>query len=59
MSALYLLIGFSLLIALTFLGIFLWSITSGQYTDVHTPALRILFDDPPNDASDPTKEVSH
>ena len=59
MSALYLLIGFSLLVALVFMGAFLWSIKSGQYTDVHTPAVRILFEDHLNDASDTTKEISH
>lgn len=45
MSAIFLLIGFSLLIALVFLGIFLWAVKSGQYEDSYTPAVRMLFDD--------------
>ena len=45
MSALYLLIGFSMLVALVFLGAFFWAMRSDQYKDTHTPAMRILFDD--------------
>ena len=45
MSALYLLIGFSMLVALIFLGAFFWAMRSNQYKDTHTPAMRILFDD--------------
>ena len=44
MSALYLMIAFSLLIALVFLAAFLWAMRNGQYEDTHTPALRVLFD---------------
>jgi cbb3-type cytochrome oxidase maturation protein len=40
-----LLIAISLLIALVFLGIFHWSIRSGQYDDLYTPSVRMLFDD--------------
>ena len=47
MSAIYVLIGFSLLAALSFLGAFIWSIKSGQYDDDYTPSVRILFDDAP------------
>ncbi|MEL7340976.1 MAG: cbb3-type cytochrome oxidase assembly protein CcoS [Bacteroidota bacterium] len=45
MSAIYLLIGFSLLVAVAFLLIFLWAMRSGQYEDSYTPAVRMLFDD--------------
>lgn len=45
MSAIYLLIGFSLIVALVFLGIFLWAVRSGQYEDSYTPSVRMLFDD--------------
>lgn len=45
MSALYLLIGFSTLVALIFLAAFFWAVRSDQYEDMHTPAMRILFDD--------------
>ena len=45
MSAIFLLIGFSLLVALVFLGIFLWAVRSGQYEDSYTPSVRMLFND--------------
>lgn len=45
MSVLFILIGVSLLVALGFLGAFLWATASGQYDDDETPARRMLFDD--------------
>lgn len=45
MSALFVLIAISLLVALSFLGAFLWATRSGQYDDDYTPAVRVLFDD--------------
>ena len=45
MSALFVLIAISLLIALGFLGAFLWATRSGQYDDDYTPAVRMLFDE--------------
>lgn len=39
-----LLISISLTIALGFLGVFVWNITSGQYDDTYTPSIRMLFD---------------
>ncbi len=35
----------SLVIALFFLGSFLWAIKNGQYEDDYTPSVRILFED--------------
>ncbi|HBH07322.1 MAG TPA: cbb3-type cytochrome oxidase assembly protein CcoS [Flavobacteriales bacterium] len=52
MSAIYILIGFSLLAALGFLGAFLWSVRNGQYEDSYTPSIRILFDDEPLENSE-------
>lgn len=46
MSALYLLIPVSLLAAAGFLGAFVWAVKNGQYDDAHTPAMRMLLDDP-------------
>ncbi len=46
MSALYMLIGFSLAVALVFLAAFLWALRSDQYRDTHTPAMRMLFEEP-------------
>jgi cbb3-type cytochrome oxidase maturation protein len=45
MNIFYLLIGVSLLVALIFLGAFIWSVRSGQYDDSETPSMRMLFDD--------------
>jgi len=57
MSALFVLIGLSLLAALGFLGAFIWSVRKGQFDDDYTPSIRILFDDtikkPPADSPDP------
>lgn len=45
MTIIILLIGISLIIALIFLGFFLWSMKSGQFDDTYTPSVRMLFDD--------------
>jgi cbb3-type cytochrome oxidase maturation protein len=44
MSVILILIGASLLVALLFLGAFVWSIKTGQYEDDYTPSVRMLFD---------------
>ncbi|MAD96162.1 MAG: cbb3-type cytochrome oxidase assembly protein CcoS [Flavobacteriaceae bacterium] len=45
MSVIYLLLSVSVLVALVFLVIFLVSVKSGQFDDVYTPSVRMLFDD--------------
>lgn len=45
MEVLFILIGFSLMVALFFLGCFFWAVKSGQYEDRYTPSVRILFED--------------
>jgi len=45
MNILYFLVGCSVLMALIFLGAFIWAAKTGQNDDVHTPGVRILFDD--------------
>jgi cbb3-type cytochrome oxidase maturation protein len=45
MSALFLLLFFSIGIALFFLVAFLWSVKKGQFDDDYTPSVRMLFDD--------------
>ncbi len=47
MSAFFILIGFSILVAGSFLAAFLFSVKNGQYDDDYTPSIRILFDDKP------------
>ncbi len=44
MEVIYMLVGFSLLIALIFLGLFFWAVKSGQFDDQYTPSMRVLFD---------------
>ena len=56
MSVLVLLISFSIMVALIFLGLFIWTVRSGQYDDTDSPAVRILFDDEPRDEKDEEKE---
>jgi cbb3-type cytochrome oxidase maturation protein len=38
-------IGISLLIAIGFLGTFVWSVRKGHYDDDYTPSIRILMDE--------------
>jgi cbb3-type cytochrome oxidase maturation protein len=45
MSAIFILIAASLIVALGFLVAFIWSVKSGQYDDDYTPSVRMLFDD--------------
>jgi cbb3-type cytochrome oxidase maturation protein len=45
MSVVVLLILVSLLVAILFLGAFVWAVKSGQFDDDHSPGVRILFDD--------------
>jgi cbb3-type cytochrome oxidase maturation protein len=44
MSALFVLIGISLIVASGFLVAFLWAMRKGQYDDDYTPSVRILFE---------------
>ncbi|MBK9731183.1 MAG: cbb3-type cytochrome oxidase assembly protein CcoS [Chitinophagaceae bacterium] len=44
MIALILLISCSLIVAVAFLIGFLWSVSSGQYDDIYTPSIRMLFE---------------
>lgn len=46
MSALYILILVSLVVALGFLAAYIWAVRGGQYDDTTTPSMRILMDEP-------------
>jgi cbb3-type cytochrome oxidase maturation protein len=48
MNILYFLVGCSVLMALIFLAAFFWAYKTGQHDDVHTPGIRVLFDDGPD-----------
>lgn len=45
MSAIFILIAASLIVAVGFLAAFIWSVKTGQYDDDYTPSVRMLFDD--------------
>jgi len=45
MSVIVILILISLVLALLFLGCFIWAVRSGQYEDTATPAFRLLGED--------------
>lgn len=58
MSAMLVLIGFSLTVAIGFLIAFLWAVKSGQYDDKYTPSLRMLFDnDKPQNSKIRNKQI--
>ena len=45
MSVIYLLLSISIIVAIAFFIIFIISTKSGQYDDMYTPSVRMLFDD--------------
>jgi cbb3-type cytochrome oxidase maturation protein len=45
MYIIFFMMGISLLMALGFLGAFVWSMRTGQQDDLYTPSMRILLDD--------------
>ena len=53
LSALFILIGISMMVAGSFLAAFIWSVGNGQYDDDYTPSIRMLFD---HDQKNSTKE---
>jgi cbb3-type cytochrome oxidase maturation protein len=56
MEVMVILIGFSLIVALGFLGAFFWAVRSGQFDDSVTPSYRVLFDDPSDHRRDSTRQ---
>lgn len=48
MSAIFILIIVSLIVALGFLAGFFWAVGRGQYDDSYTPSMRMLLDDKTN-----------
>ena len=45
METIFVLLPLALLIAAIAVGFFIWAARTGQFDDLETPALRILFDD--------------
>lgn len=52
MDLVIILLPLALIIAGLMLGLFVWAVRSGQYDDLETPAVRMLFDDAPPAASE-------
>lgn len=57
MNVILILILASLVMALIFLGGFIWAVRSGQFDDTHTPSMRILMDDETTPSSNLTKQT--
>ncbi len=45
MTVLYLLVPLALFFAAAAVATFIWAVRSGQFDDLETPAVRVLFDD--------------
>lgn len=45
MEAIFVLLPLAVLIAAIAVGFFIWAARTGQFDDLETPAIRILFDD--------------
>ena len=45
MGVIYILLTISIIVAIVFFISFIISVRNGQYDDVYTPSIRILFDD--------------
>ena len=66
METIFVLLPLALLIAAIAVGFFIWAARTGQFDDLDTPAIRILFDDdeprppanqPPAATGDSTRRV--
>lgn len=58
MSAIFILIGASLLVACGFLVAFIRAVKNGQYDDSYTPSVRMLFDDETKSGNDEKGKIS-
>ena len=59
MNMVYMLLGFSLFLALVFLTAVLGASKTGQNDDLYTPSVRILFDDEPQDEDQKKCDEDH
>lgn len=59
MNMIYMLLGFSIVLALIFLTAFLWASKSGQNDDLYTPSVRMLFDDEPKEEAEQKSDEDH
>ena len=56
MSAIFILVGVSIVTATGFLAAFIWSVKNGQYDDDYSPAVRILFDEKKSEEKNKTPD---
>jgi len=56
MSVVFILVIVAIIMAGVFLVAFIWAVKSGQYEDIYTPSVRILFDDPPMKETEETEK---
>lgn len=60
MNVLYFLVPLALILAAVGVAAFIWSVRSGQFDDVETPGVRVLFEDEkPARADSPSKADLH
>ena len=59
MSAIFVLIIISLLVATGFLVAFLWAVNNGQYEDAYGPSVRMLWEDPTPSEHEASAPSSH
>lgn len=61
MSVILILIITSIVVAVAFLGAFMWAVKSGQYDDTYSPSVRMLFEEESTEMKkkkgSPAKEV--
>lgn len=53
MTVVYVLLPLAVILAVGFVAMFIWATRDGQFDDVRTPQLRILFDDDPVTQAEP------
>jgi cbb3-type cytochrome oxidase maturation protein len=56
-ETIFVLLPLALLIAVIAVGFFIWAARTGQFDDLETPAIRILFDDDEASANDAKAET--
>lgn len=59
MNMIYMLLGFSIILAIFFLLAFLWASKTGQNDDLYTPSVRMLFDDLPPQEPEKKSDEDH
>lgn len=61
MEIIYMLLAISVVVAIIFFVAFIFSVKNGQYDDVYTPSVRMLFEDelvePDQDKNQPLNKV--